>query len=210
MTIINALNLFAGIGGNRKSWPENVQVTAVEWDENRARAYRHFFPKDKVIVSDAHEFLLHHFDDYDFIWSIPPCPTHSKVRWARLGWNGVQAVYPDMALWQEIILLQYHKKYGKWVIENVQGYYDPLIPGQDAGRHRFWANFLIPPLELPAVGIGQTKGQRARLEQTYGFTLEGLDYLPDKTLVLRNCVDPRVGFHVFCAAYPGECKGYQI
>ena len=51
-------------------------------------------------------------------------------------------IYPDMNLYQEILLLQHYFK-GKFVIENVNPYYEPLIKPQRIGRHCFWANFVI-------------------------------------------------------------------
>jgi len=39
---IRVLNLYAGIGGNRKLWPENIQVTAVELDPEIAAIYQTF------------------------------------------------------------------------------------------------------------------------------------------------------------------------
>jgi DNA (cytosine-5)-methyltransferase 1 len=41
------LNLYAGIGGNRKLW-EDVDVTAVEWNEEIARVYSDNFPLDRA------------------------------------------------------------------------------------------------------------------------------------------------------------------
>ena len=74
------LNLYAGIGGNRKLWGDKHEVTAVEIDPEIAKIYQDFFPKDKVVVGDAHQFLLEHYKEFDFIWSSPPCPTHSRLR----------------------------------------------------------------------------------------------------------------------------------
>ena len=74
------LNLYAGIGGNRKLWGNDHEVTAIEYDNNIAKIYQENFPNDIVIVTDAHQYLLEHFREYDFIWSSPPCPSHSKVR----------------------------------------------------------------------------------------------------------------------------------
>ena len=77
---MKVLNLYAGIGGNRKLW-NGVDCTAVEIEPKIAKIYSDFFPKDKVIVGDAHQYLLEHYDDgWDFIWSSPPCPTHSITR----------------------------------------------------------------------------------------------------------------------------------
>ena len=75
------LNLYACLGGNRYKWNEvkdDIEVTAVELDEELARLYQERFPNDKVIIADAHQYLLDHYKEYDFIWSSPPCPTHSK------------------------------------------------------------------------------------------------------------------------------------
>ena len=71
------LNLYAGIGGNRKLWGDEDQVTAIEYDENIAAVYQDLWPNDIVIVADAHQYLLDHYHEYDFIWGSPPCPSHS-------------------------------------------------------------------------------------------------------------------------------------
>tara|TARA_R110002167_G_scaffold360994_1_gene578849 strand:+ start:657 stop:1310 length:654 start_codon:yes stop_codon:yes gene_type:complete len=139
------LNLYACLGGNRYKWDEvaEVQVTAVEWDEELARLYQERFPNDTVIVADAHQYLLDHYKEFDFIWSSPPCPTHSRARYWGFGANGKKPVYPDMNLYQEIIFLQHHFK-GKYVVENVIPYYEPLLSYKKRGRHLYWTNFLLP------------------------------------------------------------------
>ena len=63
------LNLYAGIGGNRKLWGDEHEVVAVENDPNIAKIYQDFFPNDKMVVADAHLYLLEHYKDYDFIWT---------------------------------------------------------------------------------------------------------------------------------------------
>jgi len=139
------LNLYAGIGGNRKLWGDEHEITAVEWDADIAQVYKDHFPNDTVIVGDAHEFLLNHFNTFDFIWTSPPCQSHSSFR-QNIGvrYRGVQPIYADMKLWQEIIFLQYNFA-GKFVVENVKPYYPSLIPPTaDVQRHHFWANFDIP------------------------------------------------------------------
>src|SRR5690606_38846063 len=123
------LNLYAGIGGNRKLWGDEHEITAVEWDQETANVYQDYFPNDKVIVGDAHQYLLDHFKEFDFIWSSPPCPTHSDIRRCGVHSGQCEALYPDMGLYQEIILLQNFAPVDvKWLIENVRPYYDPLIP----------------------------------------------------------------------------------
>ena len=121
------LNLYAGIGGNRKFWNGDIEVTAVELDPKIAKIYQDFFPNDKVIVADAHQYLLEHFKEFDFIWSSPPCPTHSSVRYIAMDRkiNPQRPVYPDMKLYEEILLLQYYFK-GNYCVENVVGFYPPL------------------------------------------------------------------------------------
>jgi len=135
------LNLYACLGGNRYKWGDEHEITAVEWDEELARLYQERFPNDTVIVGDAHQYLLDHYQEFDFIWSSPPCPTHSTTNWF-LNAQGVIR-YPNMELYQEIILLDSFFK-GKYVIENVIPYYEPLIPAKKRGRHLYWTNFPLP------------------------------------------------------------------
>ena len=75
---MKVLNLYACLGGNRLLW-DNCEVTAVELDPELARMYQERFPNDTVIVADAHQYLLDHYKEFDFIWSSPPCPTHSRM-----------------------------------------------------------------------------------------------------------------------------------
>ena len=140
------LNLYACLGGNRYKWDEvsdDLEIIAVEWDEELAKLYQERFPNDKVIVADAHQYLLDHYKEFDFIWTSPPCPTHSRARYWGFGANGKNPVYPDMKLYQEILFLEHHFN-GKYLVENVIPYYEPLIPAQKRGRHLYWSNFKLP------------------------------------------------------------------
>lgn len=76
--MIKVLNLYAGIGGNRKKW-EGVQVTAVEKNEEIAEVYRKEFPDDKLIIGDAHQYLLDHYEEFDVTWSSPPCQGETRM-----------------------------------------------------------------------------------------------------------------------------------
>jgi len=192
------LNLYAGIGGNRKRWTD-VDVTAVEWDGDKADVYRDHFPNDDVVEADAHEYLKEHYDEYDFIWASPPCPTHSKIRKITSG-EGEQndPKYPDMRLYQEVLFLQGYFS-GDWAVENVKPWYDPLIEPNYAGRHAFWSNYYIPDKDMPSQD--NQYGQVSDWEDLYGFDLSGYDIAADKKKkMLRNCVHPRLGEHVFNAA----------
>lgn len=135
------LNLYSGIGGNRKNWGNEHEITAIEYDPKIAEIYKDYFPNDTVLVEDAHEYLLNHYKEYDFIWSSPPCPTHSRLNTSismdeNKTQNRLKIKYPDMSLWQEIILLQqFHK--GLYCIENVIPYYQPMFNPQIRDRHCF-------------------------------------------------------------------------
>ena len=141
------LNLYACLGGNRYKWDEvtDIEVTAVELDPECARLYQERFPKDKVVVADAHQYLLDHFRKFDFIWTSPPCPSHSRAAFgSRKSTKAAhKPIYPDMKLYQEIIFLKHYFD-GKYVVENVVPYYEPLIYGNKRGRHIYWSNFNLP------------------------------------------------------------------
>lgn len=194
----NALNLYAGIGGNRTLWPDNINVTAVEIEPEIARAYQDRFPNDTVVIGDAHEFLLENYRDYDFIWTSPPCPTHGQYRYnVGVRAKGYKGLYPDMQLYEEIIFLQYHAGC-RWVVENTVSYYEPLVKPQKVARHYFWANFNIPEIKLPAAGI-RDKNKISDWEEELGLSLSKYK-IPNKRQVLRNCVDSRLGRHVLAQA----------
>ena len=190
------LNLYAGIGGNRKHWDEvtDVDVTAVEWNEKTAKIYQDFFPEDEVIIGDAHKYLVEHFEEYDFIWSSPPCPTHSRIRKAFVGKNNDgqnSPVYPKMELYEEILFLQGYFN-GKYCVENVRSWYDPLIDPQELASHYFWANFYINEIKT---GSRQHHGGIEALQKRKGFDLSDYSGI-NKEKALRNCVEPEVGEHI--------------
>lgn len=194
------LNLYAGIGGNRKLWGNEHEITAVEYDKKIAAIYSDFFPNDTVIVADAHQYLLDHYKEFDFIWGSPPCPTHSVCSYFLAGTGIIR--YPDMSLYQEIIFLQHFFK-GKYCIENVKPYYEPLIKPQYSGRHCFWANFNIPKLKIESsIGrMGPVKSNGGKPTQgknhhKLGFDLTDKSH-PNKNKLLNNCVVPEIGLAIF-------------
>jgi len=197
--MMKILNLYAGIGGNRKLW-EDVEVTAVEINPNIAKIYQDFFPNDKIIVGDAHQYLLEHFKEFDFIWSSPPCPSHSQFRKSFSCSVGAKPIYPDMKLYEEILLLKYYSD-KKWVIENVKSFYEPLIKPSEIQRHYFWHNFHISQRNFDKDTINLTGGKNEnaniqinRLQKRHGFNLD--NYNIDKRTALRNCVTPELGIHI--------------
>ncbi len=195
---MKVLNLYAGIGGNRKLWPKECKVTTVEINPEIARAYQNFNNKDKVIICDAHDFLLNHYKEFDFIWSSPPCPSHSHIRKelaveAR-GQN--ESIYPDMKLYEEILFFQGYFK-GKWIVENVISWYKPLIRPFEFRSHYYWSNFVID---------GKKDSNRNHhsgmddLALRKGFNLSKYKGI-DKRKILRNCVEPEAGLHIFNCAF---------
>lgn len=197
--IIKVLNLYAGIGGNRKSWPENVQVTAVETNDEIADTYKENFPNDKIIRLDAHQFLLDalKYMDFDFIWSSPPCQTHSLM---NKGTRHDLMRYPDMNLYQEILMLANYFC-GKWVVENVRPYYTPLVKPYKVDRHVFWSNFYIPDMKLSRPGLYAKKDELVKwigLKYPKNIYIDGNHC---ECQVLRNCVHPNIGLHVFNSAF---------
>ncbi len=195
------LNLYAGIGGNRGGWGDDHQVTAVELDPLTARVYEYRFPHDTVVVGDAHEYLLGHFSEFDFIWASPPCPTHSRLN-TSLHAQGIIR-YPDMKLYQEIIFLkQWHK--GLWCVENVVPYYPVLIqPRTEIERHLFWSNFIIHKTRFADIGIrigGNLPSETADMEAKLGIKLP--DFVPKRSgrLMLRDITRPEIGAHILKAA----------
>jgi DNA (cytosine-5)-methyltransferase 1 len=201
---LKVCNAYAGIGGNRKLW-EDVEVTAIEMNPDIAAIYQDFFPDDKVIVGDAHQYLLEHFKEFDFIWSSPPCPTHSVCN-NFLHAQGVIR-YPDMQLWQEIIFLMNFFK-GQYVVENVKTYYKPLVDAQEHDRHYFWANFFISEFKIKrdfniANGRATTRMTPEEdfksLSNFHGIDLDKYN-TKDKRKMLRNCVHPELGNHILDCA----------
>lgn len=184
------LNLYSGIGGNRALWGNEHQITAIEYNEEIAKVYSNLFPNDTVIVTDAHKYLIDHvLDGWDFIWSSPPCPSHS-----RINTDGNHAPrYPEMGLYQEIIMLGNNWFKGKWVIENVIPYYEPLIkPTIEIDRHFFWCNFIVNKIDVKKEKpIAFQTGTNGR----YGFNLKGVDIKHNKRQILRNLVNPDIGLH---------------
>jgi len=201
------LNLYAGLGGNRKKWTGH-EVTAVELNPTIAKYYKDQYPDDIVIVGDAHEYLLRHYKEFDFAWDSVNCPTHSKARfWASKG-GRYKPEYPDMALYQEIIFLQNFFD-GGFVVENVKPYYEPLLkPTIELERHLFWANFHISKAEFEKNRIFD--GTREIWQKQLGIDITGYDFDVRKDKLLRNCVNPDLGLHILNSFEKTGAGGQKI
>ena len=207
---IRVLNLYACLGGNRYKWT-NCEVTAVELDPELARMYQERFPNDTVIVADAHQYLLDHYHEFDFIWSSTPCPSHSRARfWSSSNLDtATKPIYPDMSLYQEIIFLENYFK-GKWVVENVIPYYTPLIPAQKRGRHLYWANFTLPQnLSNRTIQISAGDDEVSRLCEFHDYDFRKYKGEQRIDKVARNLVDYEAGLTIFLCAV-GAFKSNSI
>jgi DNA (cytosine-5)-methyltransferase 1 len=199
---MKVLNLYCGLGGNRKLW-QDVEVTAIENNESIAKFYNDHFPEDKLIITDAHEFLLNHYSEFDFIWSSIECPSHSRARfWGSRPNNKIKPIFPDMKLYEEILFLKHYFK-GKWVVENVVPFYTPLInPSTIIGRHYFWSNFIITTINIKEADIN--RGKIYEWQNLHGFDISGYKFTSRRDKILRNCVNPELGLHILNCAFKKE------
>jgi len=192
------LNLYSGLGGNRKYWTD-CEVVAVEQQKNIANIYQDLYPYDHVIIADAHQYLIENYSKFDFIWSSPPCQSHSKM---ALSGKNKTPHYPDLSLYEEILFLKQHFD-GLWIVENVKPYYQPLIHAKTIGRHLFWSNFDFECIEpkSPANFIKKTNVSGSEeLKKWLGIEYEGNIYYGNNhcpAQVLRNCVHPDIGKQIF-------------
>lgn len=196
---IKVLNLYACLGGNRYKWDEvaDIEVTAVELDSELARLYQERFPNDKVVIEDAHQYLLDHYKEFDFIWSSPPCPHNSRARFWGLGNGTVKPVYPSLELYQQEIFLKHHFD-GKYLIENVIPYYEPLITAQKRGRHLYWSNFKLPSIVSKRANIfASIKDDRQKMSDFHDYDFNKYKGTQRKAKIARNLVDYEAGKTIF-------------
>lgn len=193
------LNLFAGLGGNRKFWDDvarekgvSIEVTAVEFDPEIAKAYAKRYPNDNVIVGDAWDYAAKNYLDFDFIWASPPCQSHSRLNFCNNSRNEATRVLPDFRLYE---LISYLKPFCKtaFVIENVVPYYEPLIkPTAEIGRHYFWANFDLFFLSNDKFRIIE----KVKIGDFKDLDLSEFN-ITNKRQAIRNEVDYEIGKKIF-------------
>jgi len=191
------LNLYAGIGGNRRLW-QGHDITAVELDSEIAKVYAQLYPQDTVVVGDAVAYLEKHYAEFDFIWSSPPCPSHGQYRHnvGVIG-KGFAPIMPDMTLYAQIVFLQHYAK-GKWVVENVKPYYTPLItPSFELQRHLFWSNFDAPHKQFDKSDIRH----KNKISDFDGSEVVQNSKISNKRQALRNCVSADLGQYVLECMY---------
>lgn len=194
---MKVLNLYACLGGNRLLW-DDCEVTAVEMDNDLANLYAKRFPNDTIIIGDAHQYLLDNYKKFDFIWSSPPCPSHSKARYARK--ENTIPIYPDLKLYEEIIFLQNWFD-GKFCVENVIPYYEPLIPAQKRGRHLYWCNFILPKeLSSRKISIMENKDEVNKWCEYHKYDFYQYQGNQRIDKIAKNLVDFEAGKSIFDAA----------
>ncbi len=210
---MKCLILYAGLGDTMNLVDDTEhQITNIELNQQIAEVLQDRKPNQHVIVADAHQYLLDHAEQYDFIQSSRPCQSHTAMmKFTRHKLNR----YPDFGMYEEIVWLQHFFK-GLWYVENVNPYYEPLIkPAQKIGRRLFWSNFEIPSMpgypRSPANMINTTSVAHKKIMMDW----LGIHY--DKNIyydgnhcpvqVLRNYMHPLIGKHIFDAAMANTRQG---
>jgi DNA (cytosine-5)-methyltransferase 1 len=98
-----------------------------------------------------------------------------------------------MKLYEEILLLDYHFK-GKYVVENVIPYYQPMLNPKKRGRHLYWTNFNLPSdLGDRSAKVCQGKDELNRLCEFHKFDFNRYEGEQNKVKIARNLVDYEVG-----------------
>jgi DNA (cytosine-5)-methyltransferase 1 len=105
-----------------------------------------------------------------------------------------------MKLYEEIIFLDNFFE-GKYVVENVIPFYEPLIPSQKRGRHLYWTNFKLPQdvgerIEgkgLISTGINEV----AQLSKFHDYDFRKYKGTQTVQKMARNLVDYEVGKSIF-------------
>lgn len=199
------LNLESGLGGNVNLIDDlEHEIVNVELEPKIYEVHKFRKPNQVHILGDSSEYLLKNYKDFDFIWTSPPCQTHSKMNKATRH-NTIRFV--DPMLIQRIIFLKHWYK-GKYVVENVTPYYEPYPGYQKLGRHLFWTNFEIKPFEMPEQPKGFINMATIEAKKTMmdwlGIHYEkniyyGKNHCPVQ--ILRNCVHPVIGKNIFDQAF---------
>jgi DNA (cytosine-5)-methyltransferase 1 len=214
---MKGLILYAGCGGFRHGVRnfEGWEWTAVEIRKDICGMYHELFPEDTLIQGDAHQYLLDHYKEYDFIQSSPPCQTHSRIRYCLTrNKENTPDVYPDLTLWQEAIFLDYHFD-GVYLLENVFPYYAKcmrVMPDRIyfINRHYIWSNANMFGIDeakdfgIPSMYHQNVNGRTQRNEinefvknNRVWFDPRAYGYVKGMRLVLRNMMEHEIAEYVF-------------
>jgi DNA (cytosine-5)-methyltransferase 1 len=106
-----------------------------------------------------------------------------------------------MILYEEILFLK-HFYNGKYVVENVVPYYEPLVAAKRRHRHLYWTNFNLPSVLSNRNGNGLIeKGKISDLEKFHNIDLSTYKGNQSKTKIGRNLVDYEAGKTIFQTAF---------
>ena len=97
-----------------------------------------------------------------------------------------------MKLYEEIIFLDNYFK-GKYCVENVIPFYEPLIPSKKRHRHLYWTNFNLPNIlsERESPDFTRIKNEHKVWEEFHDFKCKA--NTGGYRDVLRNLVDYEAG-----------------
>ena len=99
-----------------------------------------------------------------------------------------------MKLYEEIIFLDTYYK-GKYVVENVIPYYEPLIPAKKRNRHLYWTNFNLPNIISTRKNpdLSRTKNTVKALSVFHDYDFTKYNGKQSKRKIARNLVDYEAG-----------------
>ena len=106
--------------------------------------------------------------------------------------------YPDMKLYQEIIFLNTFFE-GKYVVENVIPFYEPLIQAKKRGRHLYWTNFNLPNKlsDRKNPDLSRTKNTVKALCKFHDYDFFKYKGKQETKKISRNLVDYEAGRTIF-------------
>ena len=122
--------------------------------------------------------------------------------------------YSDMKLYEEILFLDNFFD-GKYCVENVIPYYEPLIAAKKRGRHLYWTNFNLPTVlsERDKISGLITKDDYEAIKKLCEF--HDYDFFKYKgeqrrSKMARNLVDYEAGKTIFATAMGVILKSKSI
>ena len=105
-----------------------------------------------------------------------------------------------MRLYQEIIFLDNYFK-GKYCVENVVPFYEPLVAAKKRGRHLYWTNFNLPnELSTRKGNFMEGENEVQKWCKFHKIDLSSYKGEQRKDKIARNLVDFEAGLTIFNTA----------